>query len=238
MTESKTELLTWLNDLLQIKYTKIEQCGSGAAYCQILDSVYAGDVPLTRVKFESKHEYDFVNNLKILQTGFNSHSIEKNIPIDKLIKCRYNDNLEFLQWMKKYWDAFYPGGGYDATARRAIKERKDAKKSASLFHPRPTSQQSLQSSTQSLRGRVPGLARPTSASVEVDIVDGLTKKMADLQLVADTLERERNFYYLKLRDLEVVVLDRYQKSETTFTPFLREIQTILYSTEEGFVAPK
>jgi RP/EB family microtubule-associated protein len=31
MTESKTELLMWLNDLLQLHYVKIEQCGSGKA---------------------------------------------------------------------------------------------------------------------------------------------------------------------------------------------------------------
>ena len=37
---SRTDLLAWLNDLLQINYTKIEQCGSGGAYCQIIDSIY------------------------------------------------------------------------------------------------------------------------------------------------------------------------------------------------------
>jgi len=36
----RTDLLAWLNELLQINYTKIEQCGTGAAYCQILDSIY------------------------------------------------------------------------------------------------------------------------------------------------------------------------------------------------------
>ena len=40
MTASRTDLLAWLNELLQINYTKVEQCGSGGAYCQILDSVY------------------------------------------------------------------------------------------------------------------------------------------------------------------------------------------------------
>ena len=40
MTASRTDLLTWLNELLQINYTKVEQCGAGGAYCQILDSVY------------------------------------------------------------------------------------------------------------------------------------------------------------------------------------------------------
>ena len=40
MGESRSELLAWLNELLQINYTKVEQCGTGAAYCQILDSIY------------------------------------------------------------------------------------------------------------------------------------------------------------------------------------------------------
>jgi hypothetical protein len=34
------ELVAWVNDLLQISYTKIEQCGAGGAYCQIIDSIY------------------------------------------------------------------------------------------------------------------------------------------------------------------------------------------------------
>lgn len=28
------------------------------------------------------------------------------------------DNLEFLQWIKKYWDMHFPGGEYDAVGRR------------------------------------------------------------------------------------------------------------------------
>lgn len=40
MTASRTDLLAWLNDLLQINYTKVEQCGSGAAYCQVIDSIF------------------------------------------------------------------------------------------------------------------------------------------------------------------------------------------------------
>ena len=40
MGESRTELLAWLNDLLQVNYTKVEQCGTGGAYCQIMDSVF------------------------------------------------------------------------------------------------------------------------------------------------------------------------------------------------------
>lgn len=31
MGESRTELLAWINDLLQLNYTKVEQAGTGMA---------------------------------------------------------------------------------------------------------------------------------------------------------------------------------------------------------------
>jgi hypothetical protein len=37
---SRTELLAWVNDLLQINYTKIEQLGGGGAFCQIINTIY------------------------------------------------------------------------------------------------------------------------------------------------------------------------------------------------------
>jgi hypothetical protein len=37
---SRTELLAWVNDLLQIGYTKIEQLGGGGAFCQIINTIY------------------------------------------------------------------------------------------------------------------------------------------------------------------------------------------------------
>ena len=48
MGESRTELIAWINDLLQVNYTKIEQCGTGGAYCQIMDSIFGE----TSVDFE------------------------------------------------------------------------------------------------------------------------------------------------------------------------------------------
>lgn len=38
--ESRSDLLNWVNDLLQLSVTKIESIGTGAALCQIMDSIY------------------------------------------------------------------------------------------------------------------------------------------------------------------------------------------------------
>lgn len=38
--------------------------------------------------------------------------------MDKLIKGRFQDNFEFLQWFKKFFDANYDGSPYDALEAR------------------------------------------------------------------------------------------------------------------------
>ena len=41
--------------------------------------------------------------------------------MEKLVKGRFQDNFEFVQWFKKFFDANYvPGQDYDAVAARAF----------------------------------------------------------------------------------------------------------------------
>ena len=51
---AKHDLLSWINNLLQLKLTTIEQLGSGAVYCQILDSMHPGKVPLNKLNWQAK----------------------------------------------------------------------------------------------------------------------------------------------------------------------------------------
>ena len=38
----------------------------------------------------------------------------KIIPVDRLVKGRFQDNFGFIQWFKKFFDANYQGQSYDA----------------------------------------------------------------------------------------------------------------------------
>ena len=119
---SRGELLQWLNNLLKLNYTKIEQMGTGAAYCQILDIIYPNKVPLSKVNWKAKFDYEYLNNFKVLQQSFTKLNIMKHIDVEKLVKCKYQDNLEFLQWFKKIYDVSCngkpSGAGYDPQVRR------------------------------------------------------------------------------------------------------------------------
>jgi len=44
-----------------------------------------------------------LQNFKILQTAFTNRGIDKVVPVDRLVKAKMQDNIEFLQWMKKFW---------------------------------------------------------------------------------------------------------------------------------------
>ena len=42
----------------------------------------------------------------------------KCFQVDKLVKAKYQDNLEFCQWIKRYFDLNYSGEPYNALQRR------------------------------------------------------------------------------------------------------------------------
>ncbi|KAI0738838.1 calponin homology domain-containing protein [Daedaleopsis nitida] len=237
---SRTELLAWLNDLLQINYTKVEQCGTGGAYCQVIDSVY-GDVPMARVKMNAKHEYEFIANFKILQNAFRSHKIEKPIPIEKLVKCKMQDNLEFLQWIKTFWETNYGGQGYDPVARRRGVPMDTPATIAPLA---PSGSRSagggLHTGAARAGGRTPVTGHRSGSTQPSEAVQNLQTQLREMNAHLEGLEKERDFYFAKLRDIEIIVQQQMEAllAEDKDDPILREVQKILYSTEEGFEVPE
>lgn len=44
--------------------------------------------------------------------------VSQIIPVEKLVKGKFQDNFEFLQWFKKFFDANYDGREYDPVLTR------------------------------------------------------------------------------------------------------------------------
>ncbi|KAI8839366.1 calponin homology domain-containing protein [Chytriomyces cf. hyalinus JEL632] len=242
MAESRTELLAWVNDLCQVSYTKIEQCGTGAVHCAIMDSIYR-DVPLAKVKFAAKQEYEYVNNFKVLQAVFDKHKIDNAIPVERLMKCKFQDNLEFMQWMKKYWDQYFPGGAYDALARRGAQAGSKAAAAAVRANVVPL-KKAVSSGLASGAGpgRNPAIAPAAfgaakTSSDHVKKMDEITIQNTELKNMVEQAEKERNFYFDKLREIEGYVGEMLTNGTNPTTDSLTHIQSIMYKTEDGFVPP-
>ena len=96
------------------------------------------------MKFNTKQEHEYITNFKVLQAAFKKMSVDKIVPVDRLVKGKFQvimvvmvtivgrlmvwttvclvmvmvarvskaklqDNFEFLQWFKKFFDANYGG---------------------------------------------------------------------------------------------------------------------------------
>lgn len=91
---------------------------TGAAYCQLMDMLFPGTLNFKKIKFNTHLEHEYIANFKQLQAIFKKLGVDKEVPIEKLVKGKYQDNFEFVQWFKRFYDANYAGQPYDALAAR------------------------------------------------------------------------------------------------------------------------
>eukprot|EP00933_Yihiella_yeosuensis_P036898 TRINITY_DN3072_c0_g1_i1.p1 TRINITY_DN3072_c0_g1~~TRINITY_DN3072_c0_g1_i1.p1 ORF type:complete len:316 (+),score=91.74 TRINITY_DN3072_c0_g1_i1:130-1077(+) len=272
---SRTDLLSWVNGLLQVSLTKVEQCASGAIYCQIIDACYPGSVAMRKVNWMAKADHEYIPNYKVLQAAFDKLNIERNIDVDKLIRAKYQDNLEFMQWMKCYWEREGAGRqGYDPTTARegktlppwarslggvvpatsggysekenqrprapATQEKKAPPPAARVA---PAGGPATATSRPGTAGTVSKTPRSVNSSANASSqeleackakLDAQSEEIHDLRSTLDGLERERDYYFRKLRDIEILctTLQAKMDPELTAEKVVADVQGILYAENE------
>ena len=238
---SRHDILAWLNDSLQTNYSKIEELCTGAAYCQFMDILFPGRVQLKKVKFNTKLEHEYIQNYKLLQAVFQKESVDKVIPVDRLVKGRFQDNFEFVQWFKRFFDANYQGNEYDAVAARdgqqvggaPAKPMMRASPAAKKQPPPP--RQPVRSATNTKNASQLRQTQPRTVNSNHSVgsgdsgkVEELKQQLNEMRLTVEGLEKERDFYFGKLRDIEITC----QEYESENLPALKSVCDILYQTEE------
>ncbi|KAG7229215.1 hypothetical protein INR49_013027 [Caranx melampygus] len=294
---SRHDMLAWVNDSLHLTTPRSN------SYVQFMDMLFPGCILLKKVKFQAKLEHEFIHNFKVLQAAFKRMSVDKIIPVEKLVKGKFQDNFEFVQWFKKFFDANYDGKEYDPLLARQGQDvapppnpgdhfihkpkRNQGKPNSFAFRctvllsfgwlkgaplqasgvsstihrmtavffksislpsihkqhdtvgPQRTSPtvpknmptpQRVQHNTPAMR-KNPSLSRNGGSDAEIM---ELNQQLMELKLTVDGLEKERDFYFSKLRDIELIC----QEHESENNPILSKIIDILYATEEGFAPPE
>lgn len=262
---SRHEMLNWVNDCLQSGYKKIEELCSGAAYCNFMDMLFPGVIILKKVKFRTNLEHEYIQNFKLLQAAFKKVGCDKEVAINRLVKGRFQDNFEFLQWFKKFFDANYDGREYNAmeargavvigagaigpagtgsgstlnsrmpAARNVVPAARPVGRAAPTHRVAPLKAGALQSNVKRNQINNSHGVDHLDNSLDLQKLEEFDSRMSEMKLTIDSLERERDFYYGKLRDIEVMCQSNDPNDEKNL--ITDKILEILYATEEGFAVP-
>lgn len=265
----RKELLDFFNDLLDLNLTKIEQTATGAIACQITDLIFPGSIPMSKVNWAARSDYEFVQNYKLLQNAFTKNCVQRHVDVDKLIRAKYQDNLEFCQWLKAFFDQSgrSRGDDYEPSAVRArgkggtkYNETMGSIQSSggAVSRPRPptttsrtapvtntakakvsTNASSVSSNrmNQPLRERASNDATKVNPVVDTELLqknEELVTKVDELELAVIDTERERNFYFEKLRNVEIILQVYQEKNREELNPehMVENVFKILYATAE------
>ncbi|KAK9107664.1 hypothetical protein Syun_023675 [Stephania yunnanensis] len=255
----RSEILAWVNATLQLNISRVEEAASGAIQCQMMDMTHPGIVPMHKVNFDAKTEYDMIQNYKVLQEVFTKLKIEKHIEVNKLVKGRPLDNLEFLQWLKRYCDSVNGGimnenynpverrckGGKERNPRGAQRVAKSlqADNVANLALGEDTGPINIVTAADTIstficlvirmllyidtgpkQGRMFSMSGRDDSASEIQ---ALSEQVSDLKHSVDQLEKERDFYFAKLRDIEILS----QTPEIEHLPVAAAIRKILYAAD-------
>ncbi|KAG0582466.1 hypothetical protein M758_3G061600 [Ceratodon purpureus] len=252
----RNEILSWVNSTLELSLSKVEEAASGAVYCQLMDVVHPGMVSMHKVSFDAKSEYEMIQNYKVLQDVFNKLKIGRHIEVSKLVKGRPLDNLEFLQWMKRYCDQInnnHVNPTYNATERReSCKGGKETNRrvlgnSQSNQCSKPASNNGsakpsagpvrrvTENTHPNMNGRGPASAASAAVKMSQEGMPQASgsneeqKQITELKLSVESLEKERDFYFTKLRDIEILC----QAPELAHLAVVKAVQRILYAAEDS-----
>jgi len=241
---SKNELLCWVNELLQLHVIRVEQMASAAAYCQIFDIMYPNAIAMNKVNWLAQYDHEFVSNYKLLQSGFDKQNIHKHIDVEKLIKGKYQDNLEFLQWFKRFFDlncATPPDYNplerrrnaktpWDSPDKKEPRNRSTDKAKSGNASPRVISPRMTSPRNPSSTLKIP--SGPSQAKGQNERIEKLEGELKDLREVFMISEKEKEFYFGKLR-----IIENYcDFHDLKQSEYLMDIQKILFASESDKVS--
>merc|ERR1719320_1970756 len=156
--------------------------------------LFPGTVPLKRVKYNSKLEHEYITNFK---TILNSFSGSRNflmqttpVVIMMLLKLvvahKWAMAVLALLWGQDLWE------GYQDPVLSSNKMDQQSN--------HPPQETGLLQDQQDLRPPQKPISNGAAAQI-----DDLTLQVEEMRLTVEGLERERDFYFGKLRDIEVIV---------------------------------
>ncbi|XP_034028908.1 DNA (cytosine-5-)-methyltransferase 3 beta, duplicate a [Thalassophryne amazonica] len=119
---SRFQLTAWLNKLLKTSFTEVQQLGSGACHCQLMDWIIPGSIDMSKVKFDAQSEDDCKYNFDLLREALSKNGVTKTFPVEELARGDFKSNFELMKWFKAFYTANVKSEDYDAVKARKNQE--------------------------------------------------------------------------------------------------------------------
>lgn len=247
--------LAWAGSLLKLDLTTLDQLASGAVFCQLIDVIYNGMVPMDKVNWTSDKTTDFVANFELLKAVFTKFAIAKELSVERLVSGDRADLFGLLQWTHVFsFSTRNLGKGYDPVARRfgnepnfafvdKIRSKNQETDAFLLQNSGDMKQEALPLSNKENKlnmsagaiglGFVPGgvFGVPAGGGFRVaNLESQIVQKLAQF----DTIQKENEFYLNKLKEIDLV-LDTFKNG--TVEGIVQTIKQIINLPQEkiGFV---
>lgn len=88
----RSDLLDWVNGFLNLSLSSIEQCRTGAVYCQLLDALFPGDVDMRHVSTDDDDPRAALANMRVVQRVLAKHDIHRDVPIAEIVAGWYHNS--------------------------------------------------------------------------------------------------------------------------------------------------
>jgi RP/EB family microtubule-associated protein len=201
--------------------SKIEELSTGAVFCQIFHECMPGTLKFSKVNWSAKHDYEYINNFKLLQEALTKANVNKNVEIGKLVRGKCQDNLELLQWIRRF---------FDCNSKSIEKRKATPNPRSKILTERNGGDRSrnTEKSVDSVRTKketfgdscLQDLRKSRLKTTKVEVSE--TSK-----ILMDNLQKERDFYFEKLREIELQVSEFAEEDH----PLVKKLQSILYLEE-------
>ncbi|KAH8270884.1 hypothetical protein KR018_011310 [Drosophila ironensis] len=213
---SRHDMLQWVNNMVQGQFKKIEELCSGSAYCQMMDMIFPNCINMKRVKMTAKLEHEYLHNMKLFQGAFNRLKLDKTVPIERLIKGRFQDNFEFLQWFKKFFDSQAPG-------------LENIKAMANAPAVKPIRPRAFPKAEEQTGAKQPAEQSPSGEDNEAAL-KALMEAQQTINLKSDRVMEERDQFYNKLRLIEDLVDDTINNNQ--HPELCKRVQAVLFQKKD------
>ncbi|KAH0576609.1 Microtubule binding protein EB1 [Spironucleus salmonicida] len=225
----RMQLVQWLHEMLNENVEKVEDVSSGHHYCILLEALYPGQINVPKIIMNAKLEWEKVSNLKMVQNCLIQHKVDRAVDVDKLAKGKFQDNIEFLQWFKWFFEQnFDVGSGFDAEDVRRRTGKKSTAGTNAAVKPgaKPTA--------------VVSKASTISKSVISSSGVSQNKPNLDVQQQLDRRTKESKFYFNKLREIELYMGELTEQAEAAglqddgnqlnLMNVINKVEEVLYAT--------